>query len=113
MGRIEKNIQAVTDFLKASVSVQRKGERIYEQLIFDHENRHYLILWLGFNKSESFVDKVILHFEVKADGKVWILANWTETDVAEELILRGVATTDIVLGFFPKEIRGHSGYAVA
>jgi hypothetical protein len=113
MERIEKNTKAVIDFLKSTVSVQRKDESIYEQLILDHENRHYLILWLGFNKNGSFIDKVILHFEVKSDGKIWVLANWTETDVAEELMQRGVAVSDIVLGFFPKEIRKHSGYAVA
>ena len=34
-------------------------------------------------------------------------------DVAQELMDRGVAISDIVLGFFPKEVREHTEYAAA
>ena len=53
------------------------------------------------------------NFYSKKSGKVWIYANWTEIDVAEALIERGVLSSDIVLGFQPKYVREVSGFAVA
>jgi len=55
----------------------------------------------------------VLHFQIKADGKIWILANWTEDDVALELVERGVLKQDIVLAFQPESVRNLSGYAAA
>ena len=43
--------------------------------------------------------------------KVWIQCNWTELDVAEELMEQGVERNDIVLGFIPENERKYTGYA--
>jgi hypothetical protein len=56
---------------------------------------------------------ILLHFQIKPSGKVWILANWTEDDVAKALIDLGVKKEDIVLGFQPEFAWPYSGYAVA
>ena len=114
MEKIEKYTQAVIALLseKATVNIS-ENEKIHEQIISDTIKKHYLLMWLGFNDNDGFVDRVILHFQVKEDGKVWILANWTEDDVAEELVRKGVDKNDIVLGFQPPYIRPQSGYAVA
>ena len=54
---------------------------------------------------------ITLHLQVKLDGKVWILANWTEDDIAEALVEKGVPKSDIVLGLLPANVRAYSGYA--
>jgi hypothetical protein len=113
MERIKKHSEAVIRLLQEMACPLREGEKIYEQVIFDRENHHYMLLWLGFNQIGSFVDRVIVHFQIKPDGKIWILANATEEDVAETLTKMKVKPSDIVLGFHPEQVRAHSGYAVA
>lgn len=113
MDKLNRNINAVINLLETTAEVERVDEKIYEQLIFDHNRRHYMMIWLGFSDKGGFTNKIMLHFEVKESGKVWIYANWTEIDVAEALIERGVLSSDIVLGFQPKYIREVSGFAVA
>ncbi len=51
-----------------------------------------------------------MHFDIKEE-KVWIQCNWTELDVAEELMAKGVERNDIVLGFIPENERKYTGYA--
>ena len=51
-----------------------------------------------------------MHFDIK-DQKVWVQCNWTEIDVAQELIGQGVEKQDIVLGFIPAAERKYTGYA--
>lgn len=84
-----------------------------EAVIVDKENRHYFLQWIGFNQDNRFIDKPLLHFQIKPNGKIWILANLTEEDIAEELLKRGVDRTDIVIGFHPEHLRKHTGFAVS
>ena len=46
-------------------------------------------------------------------GKIWIQQNMTEIRVAQELVNRGIAKTDIVLGFQAPEMREYTDYATA
>jgi hypothetical protein len=56
---------------------------------------------------------VRVHLQLLPTGKVYLLENRTETDIAEELVALGVSNTDIVLAFLPTHVRQYSGYAVA
>jgi hypothetical protein len=47
------------------------------------------------------------------DTKVWIHQNNTQYLIADELIEKGVAQEDIVLGFLSEQDRAYSGFAVA
>ena len=86
MEKIEKYTQAVIALLseKATVNIS-ENEKIHEQIISDTIKKHYLLMWLGFNDNDGFVDRVILHFQVKEDGKVWILANSSATSSSVQL----------------------------
>lgn len=53
-----------------------------------------------------------MHLEIKGD-KIWIQQNWTELQIAQELVKRGVPAEQIVLGFLPEYMREDSEYAVA
>ena len=52
-----------------------------------------------------------MHFTIR-NNKIWLLANSTEHDLAQELVDKGVPKEDIVLGFHPSYMRELSDYAV-
>jgi hypothetical protein len=82
-------------------------------VVVDQVQNHYQLLGIGWLTPSHFVDNILLHIHIKPDGKIWLLENNTEIRVAEELVLRGVPKTDIVLGFHPPQFRALTGYAVA
>ena len=49
---------------------------------------------------------VLLHLDIKPDGKVWVQQNNTEHLLAQELPPYGVPVEDIVVGFRPAYMRG-------
>ena len=44
---------------------------------------------------------------------MWIQQNWTDIEIADEFVEKGIPATDIVLGFQPPYARPYSGFAVA
>lgn len=82
------------------------------QVIADLQRDHFQLVRIGW-RGDTFVHNTVFHFDIKPDDKIWIQANWTDTDIAAELVSRGVAKEDIVLGFQPPRYRSHSGYATA
>ncbi len=87
--------------------------RIEYQIVSDTENNHFQLVMTGWNSKDHFVYSVLFHFDIKPNGKIWILVNNTDSLVAEELMERGVLKSDIVLGFHSEMVRPHTGYAVA
>ncbi|NEO83786.1 MAG: XisI protein [Spirulina sp. SIO3F2] len=47
------------------------------------------------------------------DGKIWVQQNTTELQIAQELVERGFAKDQIVLGFQYPALREYTDYAVA
>ena len=110
MDKITSYQQAILDILKKYASVRPSNmKNVENQLIIDKESHHYQLMRIGWNKDE-FVHDCVMHFDI-IDSKVWIQCNWTEIDVAEELMTRGLSKHDIVLGFIPVEERRYTGYA--
>lgn len=112
MEKLKKYGTAVVDLLKEYVHDQAQNN-IEEHLLTDFEHGYFQVLRTGWADKDTFRMGILLHIQIKSDGKVWILANWTEDDVAQALVQRGVNKDDIVLGFQPEFIRPYSGYAVA
>ncbi len=82
------------------------------QVIADLQRDHFQLVRIGW-QGDAFVHNTVFHFDIKADDKIWIQANWTDTDIAAELVERGVTKSDIVLGFQPPRYRPYTGYAIA
>ena len=82
------------------------------QVITDTRNNHFQLVETGWYEKQ-FIHSVIFHFQIKLDGKIWLLANNTDTLVAEELVKKGVPASDIVIGFHPESVRQFTGFAVA
>jgi XisI protein len=79
--------------------------------VLDIENGQYQLTRFGWN-DDKFYFNVLFHLELKADGKIWIWQNNTETMIAKKLHQMGLSNAEIVLGFKPIFFRQHSGYAV-
>jgi XisI protein len=82
-------------------------------LVSDKQRHHYQVLRMGWADKDTFILTIALHFQIKPDGKIWILANATEDDVEDMLLAQGVKKADIVLGLFPEYVRAYTGFATA
>lgn len=109
MEKIEFNQKAVQETLK---NYERLIGNIQSHLIVDAKQGHYQILETGWQDKNTYYFNTPIHIHLKSDGKIWILENKTEDDIAQLLIERGVEKSDIVLSFLPERVRHHSGYAV-
>jgi hypothetical protein len=88
---------------------QYRNEKEYEvQAIFDDENCHYQLLYVGWrNNSRQF--GCILHLDIK-NGKIWIQHDGTEIGIANQLVELGVPKQDIILAFHEPEIRQYTDF---
>jgi XisI protein len=113
MDKIKKYQTIITQLLHEMQSPEQDNEAEQEVIITDTKRHHYFLQWIGFDADDCFINKPLVHFHIKPNGKIWILANRTETDIAEALMRKGVAKKEIVLGFLEPLVRAHSGFAVA
>ncbi|MBK8562854.1 MAG: XisI protein [Saprospiraceae bacterium] len=56
-------------------------------------------------QEETRSDGIIIHVDVKEDGKVWLQQDATDLVVADLLLEKGVAAEDLVLGFLTPMMR--------
>ena len=92
--------------------VNRPNSDLKDIVIADKTLHHYMLLRTGWYSPKEFVNHIVIHFHIADTGKIWLLENNTDVPITEELIKRGVPYAEIVLGFYPEDYRGASGYAV-
>ncbi|BBC25815.1 element excision factor XisI family protein [Pseudanabaena sp. ABRG5-3] len=61
---------------------------------------------------ESKPQPVLLITSTGCNDKIWIHYDGIEDSVTEDLVAAGVPKEKIVLGFYPPDVRVHTGYAV-
>ena len=111
--KIKRHQQIVMDYLSEKAAVKIANLPGCEHMVVaDTERHHYQLLTTGWTPNQ-YVHSLMMHLDIASDGKVWLKANWTDTDIAEALVQRGIAKGDIVLGFYPELLREQSEYAVA
>lgn len=111
--QIETYQTLIIDFLSEHQDQNLNTEEYRRMMLADKEHRHYQLIATGWASPSQYVDALLIHLTIKPTGKVWLLENSTELHVAEELVARGIARTDIVLAFHPPQYRALSGYAAA
>jgi XisI protein len=74
------------------------------------ENDRYQVVHMGWLHDRR-VHHATMHIDVR-DGKIWLLHNTTEHELAIELMDLGVPKSDIVLGFCPPALRHFTDFAV-
>ena len=114
MEKITRYSAILTVFLEAYAAIPSAvPSDVHYELMIDNQRKHYELLKMGFSKKQVFIHAAIFHFQIKEDGKIWILVNNTDLLVADELIENGVSREDIVIGFQHPTVRKYTGYAVA
>ncbi|MEM9847386.1 MAG: XisI protein [Bacteroidota bacterium] len=108
--KLKQYQDAIIALLEAyTKSKLRNMPDVENQTLIDKENHHYLFQRVGWSKGK-FSHACLFHFDIKED-KIWLQCNWTDSDLAEELVNLGVKKEDIVLGFIPASERKYTDYA--
>jgi glutathionylspermidine synthase len=110
MEKIGKHQAIVLDLLKAFENNNQDGQTY---ILTDTVHHHYQVMRAGWDSRNHYFLRVRVHLHIKSDGKIWIMENRTEEDIAEMLVERGVQKKDIVLALLPEHVRELSGYALA
>lgn len=84
-------------------SMSRKYEEYEVQTIFDEQQDHYQLLYVGWRGNKRDFG-CILHLDIK-DGRIWIQHDGTEIGIANQLVEMGVPKQDIILAFHEPYIR--------
>lgn len=100
----------IQSLLTAYAAIPIANGKIDCYTVFDTEQDHYQVMNVGWDGHRR-VYGCVLHLDIK-EGKIWIEQNMTEMMVAQELVARGVAKEDIILGFQAPEMREYTGYGV-
>ena len=95
---MDKKIRKYQQILEAFLREEADSKTIPGiefQVITDTRNNHFQLVETGWYEKQ-FIHSVVFHFQIKLDGKIWLLANNTDILVAEELVKKGVPASDIV-----------------
>jgi hypothetical protein len=102
--------QIIIDLLKEHIHEQNNDDVVESQLVIDPVNHHYQLLHVGW-QGEKRIYACPIHIDIK-DGKIWIQQDFTEVGIAQQLLERGVAKSDVVLGFRSPFMRQLSEFSV-
>jgi hypothetical protein len=100
----------VQELLTKYASYSSSDPDVETQLIFDQDQDHYQLVYVGWEKNRR-VYGVAIHIDIK-NGKVWLQHNGTEAELGEELAEMGIPKQDIVVGFHAPSKRQFTAYAV-
>jgi hypothetical protein len=108
MDRLNHYRQCIRDFLNRYAELWQESG-VENQIIFDSEHDHYLLLKVGWSGDQRIYYPVI-HFDIK-DDKIWVQEN--TTDIDKDLEDMGISKKEMVVGFHHPLMRKCSDYATA
>lgn len=113
MDKLTQYREIATRLLREFVGlVNRSAQPGAETLcVFDTHSDQYLVLSVGWTGGRR-VRGTHLYLRLR-NGKVWIEEDWTDWNMAGQLLQAGVPREDIVLAFQPPEKRALTEFAVA
>jgi hypothetical protein len=112
MDKIVKYQNAIISLFQEYDDFWGNSNGLKNHIIIDKERNSFAMVTMGWQNPNSYAHLLCFHIEI-IDGKIWIHENNTEAMIADELVEKGVARKDIVLGFVEPVARAYSGYAVA
>lgn len=89
-----------------------EGDDVKDVIVQDDKNGHYLILSDGW-EAHKRVHGLYFHIDVTIEGKVWLQYDGTDLEIGQQLLDRGIAKEDLVLGWIPIYRRADTGFAVS
>ena len=107
-------MEKLTEYIELAqlCMVQCKEELPDSLLISDHESHHYQLLKQGYDLRGHYFFKVRIHLHISEAGKICILENTTDIEIADFFLERGVPKTDLLPAFLPENTRKLAGFAV-
>lgn len=108
---VEKYRQYIRHLLcerQKRASMSRNYEEYEVQTIFDEQQDHYQLLYVGWRGNKRDFG-CILHLDIK-DGRIWIQHDGTEEGIANRLVEMGVPKEDIILAFHEPYVRQFTGF---
>jgi hypothetical protein len=111
MDKVEQYREYVQQIITRHANSDQDEADVEVQLVIDTVRDHYQWMNVGWEGLKR-VYHCFIHFDIK-DGKIWIQQNWTEDDLAADLVEMGVPREDIVLGLHPPYKRPYTDYGVA
>ncbi len=112
MDKIVNYQDIIEQFLEEESAIPYANQDLKREVLADRKRNHFQLFFIGW-EDDKFHHDIILHFDIKNNGKVWIQQNNTELQIADELISRGINHEDIVLGFRHPKLRQFTGFAIA
>ncbi len=113
MDKIKKYQDLIISLLEEYASVKPANlEQQEYQVIADTQRNHFQLVSLGRDNNRYF-HYVLLHLDIKVDGKIWLQLNRTDWDITQSLMENSVSKNEIVLGTLSERMRALSGFAAA
>jgi hypothetical protein len=109
--KIKKYEKLLSAWLKTFAEERTDSEMEY-QSISDTQNHHYQVIRTGWY-DDGFIYNVLFHFQIKENGKIWILANQTDIPLEPLFEKWHIPKSDIVPAFHTPEVRAFAGFAIA
>jgi hypothetical protein len=75
---------------------------LQNRIIADIKQNTFVMLSFGWQNEETYTHLLCFHIEI-INGKVWVHENNTEALIVDELIGKGIASEDIILGFIEQD----------
>lgn len=109
----EQYAQILTEYLRKLAKERNTavGNSLEYQVIADVPSGHFQLVCMGWS-GYKFLYQVLIHFDLKPDGKVWVQQNNTEILLDRDLGELGISKKQIVPGFKPEGMREMGGFAV-
>lgn len=84
---------------------------IQNELIIDQDGNRFVLISSGWQGPRR-IHSCLAHIAIQ-DGLIWIQRDGTEHGIANELVALGIPRERIVLGFYRRQTRQHTGFASA
>ncbi len=112
MDKIVKYQNTIISLFKEYDNFWGNSGGLKNHIIADKERNDFVMIATGWQNPNKYAHLLCFHISI-IDGKVWIHENNTEAMIANELVEKGIAQKDIVLGFVEPTARAYSGFAEA
>lgn len=108
--KIESYQQIIIDILISEAREFSLQPELEDQVIADLERNHFQLLRIGWVDDDRIL-QILIQIDIKPDGKIWLQENQTELRLDDELLKRGIAASEIVLGMHPPSYRQFTEFA--
>lgn len=109
MASVEEFRQAICELIDRYAKFRPSNGDIETETIIDTKKDHYELMHIGWDGPRR-IHGAVIHIDI-IDGLIWIQHDGTSVGVADELVEAGVPRESIVLGYKPREVRKHTGFA--